>query len=52
MGCDILNRLVKNRFTYFTSLYLQVFYTDVLGISAGLVGTMFLLARIVDAFTD
>lgn len=36
----------------FASLYLQVFYTDVLGINAALVGTMFLLARVVDAFTD
>ena len=36
----------------FASLFLQVFYTDVLGINAALVGTMFLLARVVDAFTD
>lgn len=36
----------------FASLYLQVFYTDVLGINAALVGTMFLIARVVDAFTD
>ena len=44
---------VANDFTFiFASLYLQVFYTDVLGINAGLVGTMFLLSRIVDAFTD
>ncbi len=44
---------VANDFTFiFASLFLQVFYTDVLGINAGLVGTMFLLARIVDAFTD
>ena len=44
---------VANDFTFiFASLYLQVFYTDVLGINAGLVGTMFLIARIVDAFTD
>ncbi len=44
---------VANDFTFiFSSLFLQVFYTDVLGINAGLVGTMFLLARIVDAFTD
>ena len=44
---------VANDFTFiFASLYLQVFYTDVLGINAGLVGTMFLISRIVDAFTD
>ncbi len=44
---------VGNDFTFiFASLFLQVFYTDVLGINAGLVGTMFLLSRIVDAFTD
>lgn len=44
---------VANDFTFiFSSLFLQVFYTDVLGINAGLVGTMFLLSRIVDAFTD
>ena len=44
---------VANDFTFiFASLYLQVFYTDVLGINAVLVGTMFLVARLVDAFTD
>ena len=44
---------VANDFTFiFASLYLQVFYTDVLGINAALVGTMFLISRIVDAFTD
>ncbi len=44
---------VANDFTFiFSSLFLQVFYTDVLGINAGLVGTMFLLSRVVDAFTD
>lgn len=44
---------VANDFTFiFASLYLQVFYTDVLGINAGLVGTMFLISRVVDAFTD
>lgn len=44
---------IGNDFTFiFASLFLTVFYTDVLGINAGLVGTMFLLARIVDAFTD
>ncbi len=44
---------VANDFTFIlASLYLQVFYTDVLGINAVLVGTMFLISRIVDAFTD
>jgi GPH family glycoside/pentoside/hexuronide:cation symporter len=44
---------VANDFTFtFASMFLTVFYTDVLKIHAGLVGTMFLLARILDAFTD
>ena len=44
---------VANDFTFiFASLFLQVFYTDVLGINAALVGTMFLISRVVDAFTD
>ena len=34
------------------SMFLTVFYTDVLHIKAGLVGTMFLISRVVDAFTD
>lgn len=36
----------------FASVFLMVFYTKVLGISAGMVGTLFLVARCVDAFTD
>ncbi|MGJ9383566.1 glycoside-pentoside-hexuronide (GPH):cation symporter [Salipaludibacillus sp. CF4.18] len=32
--------------------YLLVFYTDVFGISAAAVGTLFLVARVWDAFTD
>lgn len=44
---------IANDFTFiFASLYLTVFYTDVLGVNAGIVGTMFLISRIVDAFTD
>lgn len=44
---------IGNDFTFiFASLFLTVFYTDVLGINAGLAGTMFLIARVVDAFTD
>ena len=42
-----------NDFTFtFASVFLLVFYTKVLGIPSALVGTMFLLARFVDAFTD
>ena len=32
--------------------YLMVFYTKVLGVTAGFVGALFLTARLVDAFTD
>lgn len=42
-----------NDFTFiFASSYLMVFYTKVWGISASLVGILFLVARGVDAFTD
>lgn len=42
-----------NDFTFiFASVFLMVFYTKVMGISAGAVGTLFLVARLVDAFTD
>ena len=42
-----------NDFTFiFASSFLMVFYTKVLGISGGMVGTLFLTARFVDAFTD
>lgn len=42
-----------NDFTFiFASSFLMVFYTKVLGISGGMVGTLFLVARFVDAFTD
>lgn len=42
-----------NDFTFmFSSTFLMVFYMKVLGISAGAVGTLFLVARFVDAFTD
>lgn len=36
----------------FASVFLMVFYTKVLGISSGVVGTLFVIARFLDAFTD
>ena len=42
-----------NDFTFImASSYLMKFYTDVMGVSAGVVGVIMMLARIVDAFTD
>lgn len=42
-----------NDFTFiFAGSFLMVFYTKVLGISAAAVGTLFMVARFVDAFTD
>ena len=44
---------VANDLTFImASMFLTVFYTDVLKINAALVGAMFLLSRVVDAFTD
>lgn len=42
-----------NDFTFIlSSSFLLKFYTDVMGVSAGIVGLMMMLARFVDAFTD
>lgn len=44
---------VANDFMFiFAAGYLMVFYTKVLGVDPKLVGTLFLVSRIVDAFTD
>lgn len=36
----------------FANMYFMIFYTKVLGVSAAMVGTCFLIARCIDAFTD
>lgn len=36
----------------FANMYFMIFYTKILGVSAAMVGTCFLVARCVDAFTD
>ena len=42
-----------NYFTFLLStMMLTKFYTDVMGVSAGIVGTIMMLSRFVDAFTD
>ena len=42
-----------NDFTFMlSSMFMMKFYTDVMGVSAGLVGMLMMLARFVDAFTD
>ena len=42
-----------NDFTFILStMILMKFYTDVMGVSAGVVGTIMMAARFVDAFTD
>lgn len=42
-----------NDFTFIlSSSFLMKFYTDVMGVSAGVVGIVMMIARVVDAFTD
>ena len=42
-----------NDFTFILStMILSKFYTDVMGVGAGVIGTIMMLARFVDAFTD
>lgn len=42
-----------NDFTFIlSSMFMMKFYTDVMGLSAGVVGMLMMAARFVDAFTD
>ena len=42
-----------NDFTFIlSSTFMMKFYTDVMGLSAGVVGMLMMAARFVDAFTD
>lgn len=44
---------LANDFTFiFASTYVLVFYSKVMGVDTGVVGTMFLISRCVDALTD
>lgn len=44
---------IGNNLTFATvSSFLMIFYTNVLGISAAIVGVLFLTARVIDAFAD
>ena len=44
VGCNLVLTLANS--------YLLVFYTKVMGVTGAIVGTIFMLARFVDAFTD
>lgn len=42
-----------NDFTFMlSSMFMMKFYTDVMGVAAGIVGLLMMIARFVDAFTD
>lgn len=45
---DMANNLIWTAM----SMFVTYFYTDVAGLAAGAVGTMFLIARVLDAFVD
>ncbi|MEJ8305226.1 MFS transporter [Saccharibacillus sacchari] len=48
-GCgDVASNLIWTALSMFVSFY----YTDVVGLAAGAIGTLFLLARVLDAFVD
>jgi GPH family glycoside/pentoside/hexuronide:cation symporter len=48
MSGDLANNLTFQ----FASLFLMVFYTEVWGVNPAIVGTLFAVSRVVDAFTD
>lgn len=48
MSGDLANNITFQ----FASLFLMVFYTEVWGVNPAIVGTLFAVSRIVDAFTD
>ncbi len=48
MSGDLANNITFQ----FASLFLMVFYTEIWGINPAIVGTLFAVSRIVDAFTD
>ncbi len=50
--CYGLGDSSANIFLGMTMMFLPYFYTDVLGISAGAMGVLFIVARLVDAFYD
>lgn len=50
--CYMMGDFGCNAVLSLASSYLLVFYTKVMGVSGAIVGTIFMLARFVDAFTD
>ena len=48
----MMGDLGNDFFFIMASSFLTIFYTNVLGVSGAIVGTLFLVARCVDAFTD
>lgn len=50
--CYGLGDSSANIFLGMTMMFLPYFYTDVLGISAAAMGTLFIVARLIDAFYD
>ena len=50
--CYGLGDSSANIFFGMTMMFLPYFYTDVVGLTAGAMGTLFLIARLVDAFSE